>query len=331
MNVPVAVVGLGVQGTKVARGLARRGYEIAAGCDIRPERRAAFLEAFPGASVSGGLDAVRDVKPAAVVVATLADEHLSLVRGLVDLGVGRILCEKPLANTVSDLRGLGKLVASGASIGVNHVNLWAADHARLRALLGERTLGPLVRIESAFKSKGFGNIGTHFLASALFLTGARLESVESAEFVERLPFARRPGHADYNGRARYRLDGVVVDADNRPWPGAETSGRLAFVFERGRVEHLEAAHTIRVLDATAAVDEEEVVAGALRGLEASAEVFADLLDAAMRDVLAGRTEEVFRCAGDAVEAVIGAQLAHARRAPVSFPLPDDAPTPFLFS
>lgn len=324
-------MGLGRQGRKLAAGFRESGHRVVGGCDLRPEVLGAFGRDFPEARTSQDLSLVTELNPDVCVVATLAEGHVPIIEELAHLGVRRVLCEKPIVNSIADLARLKELLSQGDLVlAVNHPRLWADDHQQVRRLIERREFGDLEWVQSRFKPSGFGNIGVHSIASVLFLTGQSVTRVDAATFVETTALSRQAGHADYNGRAAFELGAVPFTADNRPTAVAARA-HISLGFDDGRVDILEGSSTFRVLRRSTGLDQEERSSTAWGGGQKSNGAFCELLNRAILSLVTNDTRENLRCAFGAVEAVIAAQIAHAGRRAVSLPLGPEDGTPFLFS
>jgi predicted dehydrogenase len=324
----VGLVGYGRQGHKIADVLVGMGYRLAGLCELDGRARQDFEKRFPGVPTGSSLEELASLGADVCIVATLAHQRPALLRALAGYGVRRILCEKPAANTMADVGEMRRLGADdGLLLRVNHARLWSPDYAAAGRAIREHPPGELRRVELRFQSKGFGNIGSHFLASLLDLTGRPVVAVEEAWFDRDAEFSRGWRHDDANGRAVYDLDGVELVLDNLPAVPAPRP-RLSFFFSEGRVEILEGVGTW--LRSDRALEEEHLLERPWGGIGA-AESFAWYFDTVLGALLDGRRDRSVERGCDAVEAIIAAQLAALRGERVTLPLPADVETPFRFS
>lgn len=103
MSLGVGVIGTGVMGAEHARILQEetRGAHLAAVCDADPKR----VAVFGAATFSDPVALIRSEGVGAVIIASPDATHAALVREC--LAVGKpVLCEKPLAATTEEARGI---------------------------------------------------------------------------------------------------------------------------------------------------------------------------------------------------------------------------------
>jgi predicted dehydrogenase len=328
----VAVVGLGKQGAKLAKATVDAGFDLVAVCDADAARLKDF-DVHGNAQKPRKVASIKELKGIGAdvcILATLADNHLTLTRLLHEAGIQAVLCEKPVVNNMADWVALkGFLAQTRMRFAVNHIKLWSADFELARAIVEGESLGKLQRISLRFKSAGFGNIGSHQLAALAFLTGRNLRAVESAVF-EGSGAARKKGYSDPNGGAVFDLDGIPVDIDNRSLP-VNPPNRLSFVSERGVFELLEEFNLFRLLDRETGEDSEELFKLPWMGSKQSWPVIVHLLQRALLEVSDAPDPRKLDAAFQSVEAIIAAQLSASQGKGVELPLGADATTPFLFS
>jgi len=328
----IALVGLGKQGRKLADALASLGYAIVGGSDLRPAALRRFAAKHLGVLVTRRIAELARVEPEAVVVATLANSHLAVIRALDEIGCRKIFCEKPVVSSMAHLHDLLDLVVkSGLDVTVNHANLWHPDYAEVKERIREVRLGKLRSASCHFKANGFGNNGCHFVATALQLLETRIASVESAWFSERNPKRRGRDDEDHDGRASFRLEnGCLLELDNLPTLAPRT-WRTVFEFDRGRIELLPQRSTFVVWDGVRG----RVVETPFRlqgfGLKKTPATAHALLERSMQTLLEGRPDASLSLACQAVEAVIAAHHCFVEGDPISLPLGRDRESLFGFS
>ncbi len=231
-----------------------------------------------------------------VILATLADNHLALIRILSEAGFRHILCEKPVVNQIRDLRALSSLVREkNLHLAINHPKLWSQDFELARAIVQSGFFGPLKRISLRFKSGGFGNIGCHQLASLFYITGKSVSRVVSAEFDPSSGVSRKKDYLDPNGRAVFDLDGIPVDIDNRKKP-VSPPNRICFFFEHVMFELLEEFNLFRFMDFRTGEDHHQFFKLPWLGTKKSWPVIVHLLRNAILEVASGNDPAKFqRC------------------------------------
>lgn len=213
---------------------AQPGTVLAGGWDPVDERRTAFTARWGAPTgFQDPEDLLVRVRPDLVVVATPPDSHRPLVALAARLGVGVIVCEKPLAPTVREARALVAAAArAGSRLVVNHERRYARDYQRVRRLVSEGTHGALLSITARLylgRSRSPAQVlywdGTHLIDILRYLTGHE---------VGRVSAWGRPATPGGSLGARWTMGptSVVIEvAGNRDHFVFE----LDLSFERGRV------------------------------------------------------------------------------------------------
>jgi predicted dehydrogenase len=291
-----------------------------------------FRRKHPRVFVTPRIADLARVAPEVVVVATLADARLAVVRELDAIDLRRIFCEKPVVGSMADMRDLQDLVAKNSlNLKVNHPNLWSPDYATAKERIRTEQLGDLRSVSLHFKDSGFGNMSCHYLAMVLYLLDSRIASVESAFFSDKKPKRQKRGHEDRNGRTTFLLEnGVELRLDNlttvppRVW-------RLVFEFDGGRIEILESNSSFVVWDGRKATISETSFQFRGYGLKKAPAVAHHLLDRAISSLLEDELDGSFELACQAVEGIIAAHHCFARNSDVPLPLERQTETLFRFS
>jgi predicted dehydrogenase len=143
----VALIGYGTGGAVFHAPLIAAAPELslAAVVTANPERQADVRKRYPDASV---LDSVSGVWSGAydlVVVTTPNARHVPLARAALDHGLP-VVVDKPVAPTAAEARSL----AGGPLVVPFHNRRWDGDFRTIRRLLGDGSLGEVLRFESRF-------------------------------------------------------------------------------------------------------------------------------------------------------------------------------------
>src|ERR1051325_27039 len=173
------LVGYGSIGRLHARALARMAPRLVI-VDASAEARAAAGTDYPEAHVTPSLDALPgDSLPWAAtlaVIATWGPSHHEIFDALVDRGVRRILCEKPIATSVVAIETiLARARREGVSLGSHHYFRASGLVAALEKLADELALGAPVAIVTNGGAACIVTNGLHWvdLAAALFHAAPR--------------------------------------------------------------------------------------------------------------------------------------------------------------
>jgi predicted dehydrogenase len=152
---------------------------LVGGCDIDEERRRLFGEKWLVPVYTDAEEMIRAKNPQILVVATHPDSHYFYCRLAAASGIPVIVCEKPLADTISAAR---KIAALGVTVITNHERRYSADYVKAKEILINKKLGTLLSVRAVLymgKNKRlldvFWHDGTHLADAVMFLTGLVLK------------------------------------------------------------------------------------------------------------------------------------------------------------
>ncbi|MDR0496413.1 MAG: Gfo/Idh/MocA family oxidoreductase [Treponema sp.] len=158
---------------------------LVGGCDTDEERRGLFAERWGVPVYANAGEMISAQSPEILVIATHPDNHYEYCRLAAAAKVQVVICEKPLADTISAARkiaALGSKVNSGPIIITNHERRYSADYIRAREILTEGKLGTLLSVRAVLymgKNKClldvFWHDGTHLADAIMFLTDMTLK------------------------------------------------------------------------------------------------------------------------------------------------------------
>ena len=170
---------------------ANPGCELAGGCDAEEERRQLFAERWKVPVYADAAEMIRAQKPEIFVIATHPDSHYHYCRLAADSGVPVVICEKPLADTLSAARKIAALSRHGIGtkdnlsapvIITNHERRYSADYMKAKEILAGGKLGDLLSVRAVLymgKNKRlldvFWHDGTHLADAIMFLSGLTLK------------------------------------------------------------------------------------------------------------------------------------------------------------
>jgi predicted dehydrogenase len=152
---------------------------LAAGSDISRERRALFAQRWKVPVYSDAGQMLFDHHPDLLVIAVHPDSHAFYCRLAAKHGVPVLICEKPLADSLSAAREIAALESSGAlRIVTNHERRYSQDYIRAKKILDDNILGKLLSVNAAIymgKTKRLIDVlwhdGTHLADALMYLTG----------------------------------------------------------------------------------------------------------------------------------------------------------------
>jgi predicted dehydrogenase len=158
----------------------RRDCVLAAGCDLREDRRLAFSRRWGCPHVYAELGALLEAEePDILHIATPTETHRQLVAQAAARSVPVVVCEKPLCPDAESARAaVADCRDGGTTLMVNHERRYSRDYARARGLVRRGRFGPLLSVHSrVYMGRGRSPAdilledGTHMVDAIRFLTG----------------------------------------------------------------------------------------------------------------------------------------------------------------
>ena len=162
---------------------ANRDCFLVAGCDTDEGRRALFAERWRVPVYADAAEMIRAQNPHFLVVATHPDSHYRYCRLAADFRVPVVVCEKPLADTLSAARKIANLVShSGLTIITNHERRYSADYLKAKEIIKSGILGAILSVRAVLymgKQRRLLDVlwhdGTHLADVIMFLTDTSLK------------------------------------------------------------------------------------------------------------------------------------------------------------
>lgn len=140
--------------------------------DLLPANLARGLDRHP--SARGFMDSVRmleELRPDAVSICTWPQSHADAVEVAVAAGVRGILCEKPLALSLSDIERMRAACAErNVKIAGGHQYRFHPYYTKAAELIRQGRLGRIIRVKGHIKST-LANNGPHLFDTVRFLLG----------------------------------------------------------------------------------------------------------------------------------------------------------------
>ena len=142
-------------------------------------------------------------KPDAVIVATTADSHHSLVIEAARRGVKFILVEKPMAVSVQQCKGMIQVCkAEGVALGVNHQMRFMEQYTIPKNNCDQEELGGLCSMNVVAGNMGLSMNCSHYFEAFRFLTGEKIHSVNAWFSPHDVSNPRGPQFRDKSGVVR---------------------------------------------------------------------------------------------------------------------------------
>jgi predicted dehydrogenase len=138
------------------------------------------------------------------VIANWGPDHVRTIRELLAFGQRNFVAEKPLADSIADVRAIGNEVRSvGGKLWINLTRRFSGLQAGIEKLSVEHNLGKLQSINVIGGARCFATNGIHYLDFANFMFGERPETV-MADLATQNINPRHESLAFYEGTAVYK-------------------------------------------------------------------------------------------------------------------------------
>jgi len=156
---------------------------LAAGADINEDRRRLFAEKWQVPVFEDAAEMIAIHKPQILAIATHPDSHWRYCRLAADNKVPVVICEKPLADNISEARKIARLAESKSPVVItNHERRYSEDYIRAKKILDDGKLGNILSIRAALYMGKTTRLvdqlwhdGTHLADAIMFLTDAKLK------------------------------------------------------------------------------------------------------------------------------------------------------------
>jgi predicted dehydrogenase len=330
------VLGYGSVGSTHARLLASMGMSLTI-VDTKGEARARARREHPGAVIAETLESLEDAllarDVALAVIATWGPSHRVLFDALVDRGVRRILCEKPLATSIAAADAMvARAARDGVALASNHYLRYSGFVTAFRGLVHGLRLGDPVAIVAAGGASCLVTVGIHWVDLAIQLFGTAPVRVVSSALGEAIN-PRSADLAHYGGTSVWSFgDGreLTLSFNNR----SSVYPRLDVYFRDAVASVVDSSHevTVRRRDLAAvarfpAITRTGPAADVIfqRRLDGVLD-WDDALMLGLRELSAGKADLCPAGAGAvAVNASIGALIAAREGRAVALPIRADSP------
>ena len=171
---------------------ANPGCVLAGGSDTSEERRSLFEKRWHVPVYEDAEEMIRALSPGILVIATHPDSHYHYCRLAAASRIPVVICEKPLADTLSSARKVAALCSKGLSgfrpvIITNHERRYSLDYIKAKEILSGGKLGAILSVRAALyigsgKTEKPARLldllwhdGTHLVDAIMFLTGLSLK------------------------------------------------------------------------------------------------------------------------------------------------------------
>lgn len=329
------IFGYGSMGRRHAKALASvtSGLYIV---DVAESAQQAAKFQYPLAHVLPNVEALERLAPrwesALAIIATWAPSHVAVFDALIDRGVRKIVCEKPLATSLADADGMARrAVNAGATLVSNHYFRNSGFVSALLKLVDSHGFGEPTMMAVVGGAHCLVTNGIHWIDFATQLFGSRPESVLSTAHGDPIN-PRSKDLLHFGGSAIWRFSGgreLVIALTNQSsvYPVVQIYFRDA-VAEVDESYHVrlrrrpEAAHASEGPVTRTGEAVESVFAGPLSGVPSMEQALSESLNR----LLEGRKHESPAEAATAtLNSCVGALASASEGIPLSLPLSPDGP------
>jgi predicted dehydrogenase len=152
---------------------------------------------FPRAARYSSLaQCLKNERPDIVVISTPPAGRVRLVRACVQSGVKIIVCEKPLAGSVREGHGIGKVLAgSRTAFVLNYQRRFSPLFKRVREDIKRGAIGRLEQI-TCYYSNGLFNNGGHIIDALRYIVTERIVSVQATKNTKNTTHPRGDSNVD---------------------------------------------------------------------------------------------------------------------------------------
>jgi len=257
--VKTVVLGAGRMGQRHIHIVKQMGLELIGVCDSSPEALS-LAEAEEGVSKDiHYLDSdsmLEELQPECVVISTTATSHCTLTCQASRLGAKYVLCEKPMATSLSECdQMILTCQEHGTKLAVNHQMRFMEQYVEPKRLLNTPEYGGLTSISVIAGNFGLAMNGTHYFEMFRFMTDEAPSEIAAWFSREYVPNPRGDQFEDHAGSVRivtpngkrFYMDvsadqglglKVVYAARNGQIAVDELSGRMSSLFREEQYREL---------------------------------------------------------------------------------------------
>jgi predicted dehydrogenase len=148
-------------------------------------------------------DMLREKRPECVVIATTAPSHFEYTELAVEAGARFVLCEKPMAVSLSECdRMLALCHEHGVALAVNHQMRFMEQYTQPKRLMESEQLGGLCSVSVVAGNFGLAMNGTHYFEMFRYMADEQPVEVSAWFSSEKVPNPRGAQFEDHGGVVR---------------------------------------------------------------------------------------------------------------------------------
>lgn len=201
-----AVVGLGIMGKKHIKAIQLLGLNIVGLSDLNGSTLIDTANEFNISSdklYDDFCELLTDAKPELLVIATTAPGHCALTCLAAESGVKYILCEKPMAVSVSECNAMIETCAKyGTKLAINHQMRFLDHYIKAKEIIKSEEFGGLASITVLGGNIGLAMNATHYFEMFRYITDELPHEVTAWLSEESIPNPRGIQFVDKGGSLR---------------------------------------------------------------------------------------------------------------------------------
>lgn len=201
-----AIIGTGRMGQRHLQNVLALGLDTSGICDQNADLLASMEKEFYVAEeclFRSAEEMIGKVLPECVIIATTAPTHCELTCLAAEKGVRYILCEKPMAASLSQCdRMLAACKASGSKLAINHQMRFMEQYTEPKQIVSSESFGGLSSVNVIAGNFGMAMNGTHYFEMFRYMTDEAPLEVQAWFSNEKVPNPRGPQFEDRAGSVR---------------------------------------------------------------------------------------------------------------------------------
>jgi predicted dehydrogenase len=201
-----ALIGLGRMGLRHLENIITLKLDLVGVCDPFELGRVAAQEkvSLPDHRVfADAADMLAKSKPELLIIATTAPVHSELAILAAQLGVKAILCEKPMATSLTAAQQMIDVCAkTGTKLAINHQMRFMEQYTIPKTMLESDRFGGVTSIHVSAGNFGLAMNGSHHFEMFRYIAGAPTVEAQGWFSAEKVPNPRGPQFEDRAGSVR---------------------------------------------------------------------------------------------------------------------------------
>lgn len=197
-----SLIGAGRMGQNHLQVALNLGMEVVSVYDVSRESLTSISKRLPESTLltTDLRDFIKSPIADLTTIATTSPSHSELIESLASAGREVIVCEKPLATSVSELTRISGLVSKfNLRVAVNHQMRFMDQYQLIKKYQSDHQLGKLCTMNVSGANFGLGMNATHYIEAFHWLVGEEITSISGNVKKQHMPNVRGNQFYDYAG------------------------------------------------------------------------------------------------------------------------------------